>query len=66
METIELEKGWLIRQMVEVRREAENWPEVMKSIITINASLVHQPSDSDQSSVAHTRHTKSEKSLVEK
>jgi hypothetical protein len=43
VETIKLEEGWLVRQMAEVRREAQSWPEVMKLITSINASLVHQP-----------------------
>lgn len=53
METIELEEGWLVRQMTEVRRDAENWPDVMKPITTINASLVHQPSASNSHPVPH-------------
>lgn len=43
METIALEEGWLVRQMQEVRREVESWPEVMMPLTTINASLVRQP-----------------------
>jgi len=43
METIELKEGWLVRQMQEVRREVASWPEVMKPLTTINASLVRQP-----------------------
>jgi hypothetical protein len=46
METIELEEGWLIRQMQEARREFDNWPEVKKRLATINESLVHQPTAS--------------------
>ena len=42
METIELEKGWLARQMEEVRRDVENWPEVLKPLTRLNSSLVDQ------------------------
>ncbi len=42
METIDLEKGWLERQMDEVRREVENWPEVLKPLTSLNSSLVHR------------------------
>jgi hypothetical protein len=42
METIELEKGWLERQMVEVRRDVANWPDVLKPLTTLNASLTSQ------------------------
>jgi len=41
METIELEQGWLARQMTEVRREVQSWPDVLKPLTTINSSLVH-------------------------
>jgi len=44
MESIELEKGWLARQMEEVRREVEKWPEVLQPLRSINASLIHPPS----------------------
>ena len=39
METIELEKGWLARQMEEVRREVEKWPDVLLPLRTINSAL---------------------------
>ncbi len=41
MDTIELEKGWLARQMTEVRTNVQSWPEVLKPLTTINSSLVH-------------------------
>ncbi len=44
MEAIELEQGWLVRQMEEVRREVASWPDAVKPLRTINASLVQQPS----------------------
>lgn len=55
METIELEKGWLFRQMEETIREVDKWPEVMKPLTTINASLIHQPLAADQIPVPQTR-----------
>ena len=42
METIELEKGWLERQMDEVRRDVAKWPDVLKPLTTLNASLTSQ------------------------
>jgi hypothetical protein len=39
METIELERGWLERQMDEVRRDVANWPDVLKPLTTLNSSL---------------------------
>jgi hypothetical protein len=47
METIELEQGWLARQMKEVRREVQSWPEVLKPLTTINSSLVHSTALND-------------------
>lgn len=44
MESIELEKGWLVRQMEEVRQEVEKWPDVLKPLMTMNSSLVHPKS----------------------
>jgi hypothetical protein len=41
MESIKLEHGWLARQMKEVREEVRGWPEVLKPLRTLNASLVH-------------------------
>jgi hypothetical protein len=66
METIELEEGWLVRQMTEVRREAESWPEVMKPITTINASLVHQPSTNNPNPIPQSRQAEPTNSRSEK
>ena len=44
METIEFEKGWLAREMEEVRREVEKWPDVLLPLRTINSALKHPPS----------------------
>ena len=44
MESIELEKGWLARQMEEVRLNVEKWPEVLQPLRTINSALIHPPS----------------------
>ena len=44
MESIELEKGWLARQMEEVRLNVEKWPEVLQPLKTINSALIHPPS----------------------
>ncbi len=44
METIEFEKGWLTREMEEVRREVEKWPDVLQPLRTINSALIHPPS----------------------
>lgn len=55
MDTIELEEGWLARQMEEVQRDVEGWPDVLKPLITINASLVdHVDSKDDQVSSGPT------------
>lgn len=62
MEAIELEKGWLERQMEEVRSSAKSWPDVMKPITSINASLVHQPASTEGSSGSSPRGEESEKS----
>lgn len=43
METIQLQKGWLVRQMEEVRRDVEEWPEVLKPLTTINSALTTRP-----------------------
>lgn len=48
METIELEKGWLIRQMVEVRQKSGNWPDVMQPLMTLNDSLIHPSTAPDR------------------
>lgn len=61
METIELEKGWLSRQMREVCQDAQDWPEVLKPLASINASLVHQPTDP----ISRPVHDKSEDKQVE-
>jgi hypothetical protein len=42
MESIELDRGWLARQMHEVRQEVRNWPDVMMPLRTLNSSLVHR------------------------
>jgi hypothetical protein len=44
MESIELERGWLARQMQEVRQDVQRWPEVLAPLRTLNASLVHRSS----------------------
>ena len=44
MKSIELEKGWLARQMEEVRLNVEKWPEVLQPLRTINSALKHPPS----------------------
>ena len=62
METIELEEGWLVRQMQEVRRETQDWPAVMEPITSINASLVHQLFGTDENPVARNRQPVSENS----
>ena len=49
METIELEKGWLVRQMEEVRQKVEKWPDVLKPLLTLNSSLVHHIGLDDKS-----------------
>lgn len=41
METIELEKGWLIREMEEVQQKSGNWPDVMRPLMTLNDPLIH-------------------------
>ena len=43
MESIELERGWLARQMQEVHEKVQDWPEVLTPLRTLNASLVRQP-----------------------
>jgi hypothetical protein len=62
METIELEKGWLFRQMEETIREVDKWPDVMKPLTTINASLVHQPAVADQNTAPQSHQTMPENS----
>lgn len=42
MESIELERGWLARQMQEVRQDVQRWPDVLAPLRTLNASLVHR------------------------
>ena len=42
MESIELERGWLARQMREVRQDVQNWPDVLKPLRTLNSSLVYR------------------------
>lgn len=66
METIELEDGWLFRQMEETIREVDKWPEVMKQITTINASLVHQPSTGHQNPVPQSRQAEAVNPRLEK
>jgi len=51
METIELEKGWLERQMDEVRRDVEKWPEVLKPLKTINSDLTTRTKPVDSCSI---------------
>jgi len=45
MEIIELEGGWLVRQMEEVQQEVSSWPIELRRFLSINDSLVHKPSD---------------------
>lgn len=40
MAKIELEKGWLNRQLEEVHDEVKDWPPEWRILRTINASLV--------------------------
>ncbi|GEM_PF-1404750 len=42
MESIELDRGWLARQMQEVREDVQNWPKVLAPLRTLNASLVYR------------------------
>ena len=42
MESIELERGWLARQMREVRQEVQSWPDVLTPLRTLNSSLVYR------------------------
>ncbi len=42
METIKLEKGWLIRQMKEFRQEVQQWPEVLMPLTHLNSAIVQQ------------------------
>ena len=54
MESIKLERGWLARQMQEVRENVQYWPDVLAPLRTLNASLVHQsnqPGSSNEQAV---------------
>lgn len=42
MESIELERGWLARQMHEVRQDVQSWPAVLTPLRTLNSSLVYR------------------------
>lgn len=39
MKEIQLEKGWLARQMKEVREQVDKWPEELKILRNINKDL---------------------------
>jgi hypothetical protein len=42
MEPIQLEPGWLARQMREVRLEVEKWPDVLNPLRSLNSALVYR------------------------
>lgn len=49
MKSIELDRGWLARQLKEVREEVQTWPTVLAPLRTLNASLAYPSSAPDES-----------------
>lgn len=41
---VELPEGWLAKQMENVKKEVEGWPECMKALRHINDSITRHPS----------------------
>lgn len=42
MEAIKLKKGWLDRQMRQVRLEVEQWPDALKVLTYLNSEITQQ------------------------